>query len=77
MLGPLVATSRSRTVALPDVAAERPSRILMSVDLPAPFAPTRPTTPGGTSTLSCERAVTRPPYRFVRSLVTIKNTPAA
>ena len=32
--------------AVPAVAGSSPSRILISVDLPAPLAPTRPTTPG-------------------------------
>ena len=35
----------------------------MSVDLPAPFAPTRPTTPLGISTESWESAVTGPKVR--------------
>src|SRR6187551_3242313 len=73
MRGPSVATSRSRTLAVPAVAGERPSRILISVDLPAPFAPTRPTTPGGTSTVSCARAVIRPPYCLVSPFVTIRD----
>src|SRR5690606_31790157 len=46
--------------ASPDVGGSRPSRILMRVDLPAPFAPTRPTTPVGISTVRSDRAVTVP-----------------
>src|SRR5690348_5939300 len=59
MAPPLVATSRPSTSARPSVAGDRPSRILISVDLPAPLAPTSPVTPGPTSTESRSSAVTR------------------
>ena len=42
---PGVRTSRSKTVASPDVGSSRPRRILSSVLLPAPFEPTSPTIP--------------------------------
>src|SRR5262249_37100592 len=47
------------TSARPSVAGDRPSRILIKVDLPAPLAPTSPVTPGPTSTESRSSAVTR------------------
>src|SRR5687768_168294 len=59
MAAPSVATSSPSTSARPSVAGDRPSRILISVDLPAPLAPTSPVTPGPTSTESRSRAVTR------------------
>ena len=48
--------------------------ILMKVDLPAPFAPTRPMTPGSTSTVRSESAVTRPPYVLVSASVAMRLT---
>ena len=51
-------------------AGSSPSTILISVDLPAPLAPISPTTPGSTSTLSSETAVTAP-YRLVSASVWI------
>src|SRR5689334_5172108 len=59
MAAPLVATSRPSTSARPSEAGDRPSRILISVDLPAPLAPTSPVTPGPTSTEGRSSAVTR------------------
>ena len=56
-----VATSRPKTVAEPLVGSSSPSRILISVLLPAPFAPTRPTIPGSISTVSPSSAVTAEP----------------
>ena len=73
MAAPSVATSRPSTAARPAVAGSRPSRILISVDLPAPLAPTSPTTPGSMSTVSSETAVTVP-YLLVRSSVLISVT---
>ena len=52
------------------MAGSRPSTILISVDLPAPLAPISPTTPGSTSTLSSDTAVTEP-YRLVSDSVWI------
>src|SRR4051812_16343497 len=46
----------------------------MRVDLPAPFAPTRPMTPGSTSTVRSESAVTRPPYVLVSASVAMRLT---
>ena len=46
------------TSTRPLVGASRPRRILMSVLLPAPLAPTRPTIPGATSRVSSSRATT-------------------
>ena len=57
---PAVATSRSKTVAVPLVGSISPSRILSSVLLPAPFEPTRPTIPGSISTVSPSSAVMPP-----------------
>ena len=58
----------------PLVEEASPSRILISVDLPAPLAPTRPVTPSGTSTVRSASAVTREPYRLVSSSVVITGT---
>jgi hypothetical protein len=54
--------------ARPDVGGSRPSRILISVDFPAPLAPTRPTTPVGISTVSRANAVTGPKVRVSESV---------
>ena len=56
---PSVATSWPSTWAVPLVAGVSPSRILISVDLPAPLAPTSPVTPSPTDTSSWSSAVTR------------------
>ena len=53
-------TSYPRTAADPEDGASSPSRILISVDLPAPFAPTSPMTPAGTDRVSPSSAVTAP-----------------
>src|SRR4051812_48357895 len=74
---PRVRTSRSNTVASPDVTSIRPRRIFRSVDLPAPFDPTRPTMPGSMSTVSESSAVTDVPYRFVSERIEIRATPTA
>ncbi len=58
MPAPWVATSMPRTEAVPSLAGERPNRILIRVDLPAPLAPTRPVTPGVISMVSRSSAVT-------------------
>ena len=58
-------------------AASRPSRILIKVDLPAPFAPTRPMIPGSTATVRSDSAVTRPPYVLVSDWVAISVTAPA
>src|SRR5215471_8962028 len=47
----------------------RPSRILIKVDLPAPFAPISPVTPGATVMVSPSSAVTFPGYTMVSALV--------
>ena len=49
---------KSMTARDPDVGGSRPSRILMSVLLPAPFAPTSPMIPGSRSSVSPSRATT-------------------
>src|SRR3954447_9908836 len=67
---PSVATSNPSTLARPEVAGNNPRRILIRVDLPAPFAPTRPTIPGWSSKLSWSRAVTAL-YRLVRFSIEI------
>src|SRR3954454_5160967 len=67
---PSVATSNPSTLARPEVAGNNPSRILIRVDLPAPFAPTSPTIPGCSSKLSWSRAVTAL-YRLVRFSIEI------
>ena len=53
----------------PVVGRQEPSRILRSVLLPAPFAPTSPMMPGSRSSVSPSSAVTPPGYRFVREWV--------
>ena len=55
---PLAAASWPSTTARPLVGGSRPSRILMSVDLPAPFAPTSPVMPGANATVRPSSAVT-------------------
>ena len=67
-------TSRSKTVAVPDVGSRSPSRILSSVLLPAPLEPTRPTIPGSMSSVSASSAVTVAPYRLVRFRIEINVT---
>ena len=44
----------------PEVGSSRPSRILSSVLLPAPLAPTSPMIPGSRSRVSPSRAMTPP-----------------
>ena len=46
----------------------------MSVDLPAPLAPTRPTIPGSTSSVSPDSAATPLAYRLVSDSVAIRVT---
>src|SRR2546423_11250825 len=72
-VSPSFAGSIPRTRTPPVVGAISPSRILMSVDLPAPFAPTSPTIPGSTSTVSASRAVTRG-YLLVNADISISAT---
>src|SRR5512147_3057223 len=74
MAAPSVATSRPSTSARPSVAGDRPRRILIRVDLPAPLAPTSPVTPVPTSTDSRSSAVTRG-NRLLRLSVAITVTP--
>src|SRR5688500_3948766 len=54
------ATLSPSTSALPAAGRINPSSVLMSVVLPAPFGPSRPTHPSGTSTLKSETAVFDP-----------------
>ena len=61
-----MAGSCPNTVAVPRVAGISPSRIFMSVLLPAPLAPISPTTPLGMSALRPSSAST-PGYCLVRS----------
>ena len=71
MVSPLAWQSWPSTVAWPLVGGMRPSRILISVDLPAPFAPTSPVTPGATLTVSPSSAVTFGGYRLVSPVVSM------
>src|SRR6516165_1931871 len=66
---PLVVTSWPSVAAWPLVGGSRPSRILISVDLPAPFAPTSPVIPGGTATVRLSSAVTSRVYCLVSASV--------
>ena len=59
--------------AVPAVAGTSPSRILISVDLPAPLAPTSPVTPSPTVTSRWSSAVTDG-YCFVSPTVSITAT---
>ena len=43
----------------------------MSVDFPAPLAPTRPVIPAATDTVSSSSAMTWAEYRFVRAAVSM------
>src|SRR5579875_3611758 len=69
IVSPLAWQSRPSTVARPLVGGTRPSRILISVDLPAPLAPTSPVTPGATATVRPSSAVTFPGYTLVSAAV--------
>src|SRR5271169_3108362 len=71
ILSPLVSQSWPSTLAWPLVGGRSPSRILIKVDLPAPFAPTSPVTPGATLTVSPSSAVTSPGYTLVSTLVSM------
>src|SRR6516164_10660850 len=71
IVSPLVPQSWPSTLAWPLVGGSRPSRILIMVDLPAPFAPTSPVTPGATVTVSPSSAVTFPGYTMVSILVSM------
>src|SRR5580704_13837915 len=71
IVSPLVSQSWPSTLAWPLVGGTRPSRILINVDLPAPFAPTSPVTPGPTLTVSPSNAVTWPGYTLVSTLVSM------
>ena len=51
--------------ACPSVGGSSPRRILRSVLLPAPFAPTSPMIPGSRSSVSPSSATTPPGYRLV------------
>src|SRR5215218_8850839 len=73
-LNPSAIGSSPRTRAWPLLGASRPSRILISVLLPAPLAPTSPTMPGSTSTVRSASAVTPLAYRFVSSCVSMSAT---
>src|SRR5262245_9416002 len=53
------AGSRPSTEVLPSVGGSNPSKILIRVDFPAPFAPTRPVTPVPAVTVRRSSAVTR------------------
>ena len=55
----------SNTRAVPLVDLMRPSRSLMSVDLPEPLGPTRPTTPPLVISRSSSRTATTSPNRRV------------
>ena len=59
------AVSRPSTLARPLVGETRPSRILIRVDLLAPFAPISPVIPGENTVVSPSRAVTPRGYRLV------------
>src|SRR5690349_12918447 len=62
-------TSCPSRAICPEVGSSRPARIFISVDLPAPFGPSRPNMPGGTSRVIPWRAVTGPGYTFTRSRI--------
>src|SRR5688500_7788038 len=56
--------STPNTRTEPDSARQRPSRCLISVDLPAPFSPTSPNTlPRGTASVTSRRAFVAPKLR--------------
>src|SRR5882672_4425010 len=56
--------SRPNTLTVPVCARHNPRRCLISVDLPAPFSPTRPNTqPGVTTTDTSVRAFVPPKLR--------------
>ena len=54
-----------RTLTLPLLGTSCPVISFMNVDLPAPFGPSRPVTPGATVTVTSFRPITCP-YHFDR-----------
>src|SRR3954468_2320341 len=73
----MVAVGGDRTT-LPDSAGRSPARVRNSVDLPAPFTPTSPTTPPGATTRSRSEKRTRAPCPAARpraTSVALKRTP--
>src|SRR5580698_4016904 len=68
---PSLTQSRPSTFAMPWVGSSRPSRILMSVDFPAPLAPISPVTPGAKLTVRPSRAVTSPGYTLDSAAVSM------
>src|SRR5437867_12931304 len=61
------ATSCPPTLALPLEGASRPQRILMVVDLPAPFGPRKPKISPGRTVKETWSTATKAPNRFTRS----------
>ncbi len=61
--------SSPRTLAVPLVGGSNPSRILISVDLPAPFAPIRPVIPGPTAIVRSSSATIAAPNRLDSAVV--------
>ena len=59
------------TVTAPLLGLSWPVMSFMNVDLPAPFGPSRPVTPGGTLTLTSLRPMTWPYHFETWSAVTI------
>src|SRR5215469_11509872 len=58
-------TSYPATVALPEVGVARVHKILIVVDLPAPFGPRKPNVSPGLTSKSIPRTASISPYRLV------------
>src|SRR5579875_231565 len=61
-------TSCPATLAVPEVGSARVHRILIVVDLPAPFGPRKPNVSPPATSKSMPRTASTSPYLFVSSL---------
>ena len=66
-----VTTLWPATMAVPDVGLTRVHKMLMVVDLPAPFGPRKPNVSPRLTSKSMPRTASRSPYRLVSLLTAI------
>src|SRR5947208_7386655 len=64
-----VFTSKPATVASPEVGSSRPQRILIVVDLPAPFGPRKPKISPRATERDTLSTATKSPKRFTKCLI--------